>query len=655
MSENKQEWFLSQKNINSTKLSIFKIYPYSRGIVVGNEKIEGKGLLELNFNQQDLEVEKFVFEKIHIVNLQIDDDMKVCIDIDKSLENFKNEFENSSPHRVKFLEKLNPLIEASRKQSEDLMKLMPLSGFSDITKQIKASIESIKPPAIMDPIDKLKFVNYKKYLQSQAKTFYRFCFEQCMLEKVNFTDEVKHELKFKKNIFLEYCNISNKTFLEKVTFLDNIFEQVLVFDKINFKKDLSLKACESKAEQCVIFSYSCFSGEVFVLGNQFKQMKIKSSIFEKNVYFGLDDSINPDEGFGYSSFSQSFVLKYVTFEKKVYFERSDFHFCVIDSCKFQDDTFFDYSVFNEARILKATFEQRASFYQVTFDQPPLFANCVFDKYLTMTGSKLVLDSSKFIDKVCDSARVLYASHNDNGAGTISRPNNEKRIEDFFKDYRDGFCTIKNALIKNNNLLDASNYHRVELYCKEIELDSKPDKTWQDRIDSLQLWFYRHICDHHTDLLRVWNSLMYLIFIFGALSFGAMAWFAYYFDDNFSLANCFDSTHLRIFYDSHIKFIIHKYPLHIWGINLGFIALFLFLLLGLTSKICRWVFIIPSYLVSIGMFAISPKLLMPAIGFFTDKREILDPLSIIGGAYTLLFGLIAYSLIKTARKNSIIPS
>ena len=223
------------------------------------------------------------------------------------------------------------------------------------------------------------------------------------------------------------------------------------------------------------------------------------------------------------------------------------------------------------------------------------------------------------------------------------------------DFRDSFRLFKNILSKEGNILDASDYHRMELYCKEIELDSKPQKSWRDRIDSLQLWFYRHLCNHHTDLLRVWNSLMYLIFIFGVLSFGAMAWFAYYFDDNFSLANYFDSTHLRIFYDSHIKIMIHKHPLRIWGINLGFIALFLFLFLGLTSKICRWIFVIPSYLVSIGMFAISPKLLIPAIGFFTDKREILDPLSIVGGAYTLLFGLIAYSLIKTARKNSIIPS
>lgn len=221
--------------------------------------------------------------------------------------------------------------------------------------------------------------------------------------------------------------------------------------------------------------------------------------------------------------------------------------------------------------------------------------------------------------------------------------------------QDTFRFFKDILLKEGSVLKSSNYHRVELYCKELELDSKPQKSWRDRIDSLQLWFYRHLCDHHTDLLRVWNSLMYLIFIFGVLSFGAMAWFAYYFDNNFSLANCFDSTHLRVFYDSHIKFMIHKHPLRIWGINLGFIALFLFLLLGLTSKICRRIFIIPSYLVSIGMFAISPKLLMPAIGFFTDKREILDPLSIIGGFYTLLFGLIAYSLIKTARKNSIISS
>lgn len=630
MSENKQEWFLSQKNINSTKLGIFKIHPYSRGIVVGNEKIEGKGLLELNFNQQDLEVEKFVFEKIHIVNLQIDDDMKVCIDIDKSLENFNNEFKNSSPHIVKSLEKLTPLIEASRKQSENLMKLMPLGGLSDIAKQIKASVESIKPPAIIDPTDKLNFVNYEKYFQSQAKTFYQFCFEKCTLEEVDFANEVRHNLEFKDNIFLKYCQILNKTFLERVEFLNNVFEQCVSIKECNFKKPLSFKTHKDTQEWNLAFSNSNFEGEVFIIGNKLEQAKIKSSTFYENVYFGLDRSKSPNGECGSSKINQNFILQDVVFMKKAYFERCDFPLCVIESCKFQDDTFFDYSNFGEIRILKTLFGQRASFYHATFCEPILFANCIFDKYLTMIGSKLVLNGSEFIKKVRRSANDLCVLFNDQGVGTISKPNNKCKPDDFLKDYRDGFCTIKNALIKNNNLLDASNYHKAELYCKEIELDFKSQKTWRDRIDLLQLWFYRHTSDHHTDLPKIVSCIISTIGIFGFLYFclnclQQVSFFEVINPCGLTLSVVASIISLPFFVFEKKPFLHFKrYALFLSGISIFWIVC------------CK------------------PKLIFGVTNLMGSENYAWFQ-NILLVVYTLIMIVLIFSLQKTARKNSIIPS
>lgn len=48
--------------------------------------------------------------------------------------------------------------------------------------------------------------------------------------------------------------------------------------------------------------------------------------------------------------------------------------------------------------------------------------------------------------------------------------------------------------------------------------------------------------------------------------------------------------------------------------------------------------------------ISPKILIPAMGIFTDKRAMLDPLSVLGGIYTIIFGFVAFSFIKTIRKK-----
>lgn len=456
-----------------------------------------------------------------------------------------------------------------------------------------------------------------------------------VLQKLDFAHEfiVKQQnniFVFKKNVHLKW---------ERTLFISKheheLMQTIEQEDKNGGTKGIKQLASivdanfnEFKIEKCI------FEGDLVISGNRWVDLKIQESGFSKKFCLqNFEGKINSTKnGFQGAVEIQDFASA----------EKREIEFnggllpklTIKNSCI--EKIFFKCVQINEGIFLDNTFTKQASFYGSTFMQCPNFAQCNFEGNVNLVNTNLAFDFE-------DTEKQIDFASKDNDKHFVAN------------DFRDSFRLFKNTLSKEGNVLDASNYHRVELYCKEIELDSKPQKSWRDRIDSLQLWFYRHLCNHHTDLLRVWNSLMYLIFIFGVLSFGAMAWFAYYFDDNFSLANYFDSTHLRIFYDSHIKFMIHKHPLRIWGINLGFIALFLFLFLGLTSKICRWIFVIPSYLVSIGMFAISPKLLMPAIGFFTDKREILDPLSIIGGAYTLLFGLIAYSLIKTARKNSIIPS
>lgn len=370
--------------------------------------------------------------------------------------------------------------------------------------------------------------------------------------------------------------------------------------------------------------FECAIGDALFYSSDYKTLRFFDCTFKKQVLLGAE-----------SLKTMSYQIEKCIFEDRVKIEGI-----------FDKDTFFTNNIFKSSvGFKKSFFQKQVSFYGSTFEQCPNFAQSYFEGNINLVDTNLDFDYESTKQEICKEV--------ENRKNDFKSSQGSKAVAN---DFRDSFRLFKNTLSKEGNILDASNYHRVELYCKEIELDSKPQKTWRDRIDSLQLWFYRHLCDHHTDLLRAWNSLLCLVFVFGVLSFGAMAWFAYYFDDNFSLANCFNATHLRVFYDSHISFIIHKHPLHILGINLGFIVLFLFLYLSiLTLKIFRWIFIIPSYIVTIGMFATSPKLLLPAIGFFTDKREILDPLSIIGGFYTLLFGLLAYSLIKTARKNSIIPS
>ncbi|HEC1772459.1 TPA: pentapeptide repeat-containing protein, partial [Campylobacter lari] len=89
-----------------------------------------------------------------------------------------------------------------------------------------------------------------------------------------------------------------------------------------------------------------------------------------------------------------------------------------------------------------------------------------------------------------------------------------------------------------------------------------------------------------------------------------------------------------------------------------VILFLYLILvgfALCEQYIRKFFITISYVITFFIMVTSPKILIPAMGIFTDKRVILDPLSVLGGIYTIVFGFVVYSFVKTIRKNSIVPS
>ncbi|HEF1257779.1 TPA: pentapeptide repeat-containing protein, partial [Campylobacter coli] len=229
----------------------------------------------------------------------------------------------------------------------------------------------------------------------------------------------------------------------------------------------------------------------------------------------------------------------------------------------------------------------------------------------------------------------------------------KSLDKFANDFRDSFRTFKNALIKDNNLLDASNFHKYELYCKELELKNKKAITFKDIVDRYQLLFYRKLCDHHTDILRSLNSLILVIGIFVISSVVMVFGFNYSLGYKPILEHWYFSLD---FYNHHINSIIQDNYLFVVKVNFAMFFTYLGLVgLALCLKYMREFFIIISYGVTLFVLVVSLKILIPAMGFFTDKRAMLDPLSTMGGIYTIVFGFVVFSFIKTIRKNSIVPS
>ncbi|WP_283797441.1 pentapeptide repeat-containing protein [Campylobacter coli] len=332
-------------------------------------------------------------------------------------------------------------------------------------------------------------------------------------------------------------------------------------------------------------------------------------------------------------FKSNVVIAYCRFNKNFYFEANTF-------CNSSN---FERNFYNYASFKKSHFEKNVTFYNSTFKGLD-FSQAIFNENLNIVNTKLNFTFSNLEEKI----EQEYEEFNKN-----KKEEDQKSLDKFANDFRDSFRTFKNALIKDNNLLDASNFHKYELYCKEIELKNKKYKTLKDKMDKWQLIFYRKLCDHHTDILQSLNSLILVIGIFVISSVAMVFGFNYSLGYKPILEHWYFSLD---FYNHHINSIIQDNYLFMMAINIMILFIYLGLIgFALCLKYMRKFFIIISYAITLSVLVVSPKILIPAMGFFTDKRAILDPLSAIGGIYTIVFGFVVFSFIKTIRKNSIVPS
>ncbi|WP_060661808.1 pentapeptide repeat-containing protein [Helicobacter pullorum] len=370
----------------------------------------------------------------------------------------------------------------------------------------------------------------------------------------------------------------------------------------------------------------------------------------KNCIF--DCEIREVEGLSLS-IKQPISFLNCTFKKDVIIFDFHFHIIAMLNCVFESKCYFEFSIFNKFANFRGTtfnyvsfegskFNDDANFYGVKFDKAPNFSQVQFKGSLNAVNTEMLFQVQDLKNTIKEAKEKYDIESNVN-----------KSLIYFINDFRDSFRILKNASIKDNNLLDASNSHKCELYCKEVELDSKKTKTLRDKVDKWQLWFYRKLCDHHTDILKSFHSLMLVIGLFGLMSLGVIVGFDYCLGYKPILSHLYM---IKEIYDAHIQSFIKTHTLYTFAFNIFILAFYLVILVCLISvKYLREVFIGVSYFIVISILLISPKILIPAMGIFTDKRVLLDPLSTLGGIYTIVFGFVLFSFIKTIRKNSIVPS
>ncbi|ECB9960038.1 pentapeptide repeat-containing protein [Campylobacter jejuni] len=390
------------------------------------------------------------------------------------------------------------------------------------------------------------------------------------------------------------------------------------------------------------FKMCCFESSFIIRNNFDGYISIQDSIFEKDFgIFWVKKEV-------YKINVCKNIFKDVSiFENKILnfnFEENSIQNISICNNLFTKEAYFNANSFNyECIFFKNSFEN-LSFYEANFEKSFIFFQNIIKGNLNAINANLNFTFDNLEEKI----EQEYQEFNKN-----KKKEDKKSLDKFANDFRDSFRTFKNALIKDNNLLDASNFHKYELYCKEIELKNKKGKTFKDVVDRWQLFFYCKLCDHHTDILQSLNSLILVIGIFVISSVAMVFGFNYSLGYKPILEHWYFSLD---FYNHHINSIIQDNCLLMIFVNLMILFIYLGLVgFALCLKYMREFFIIISYVITLLVLAVSPKILIPAMGIFTDKRAMLDPLSVLGGIYTIVFGFVAFSFIKTIRKNSIVPS
>ncbi|MFB1638473.1 pentapeptide repeat-containing protein [Campylobacter jejuni] len=495
------------------------------------------------------------------------------------------------------------------------------------------------------------------------------------------------------------------------------------------------------------FSHCEFESKVslrFLKDNKYKEfhngVDFSNCIFKNEVDFSYFVSGAPLPDNKYYNNAQNTLFKDCIFENKVDFHNSK----ITNNIYFNNAHFKDYVDFHECE-----FEKTANFYGVRFEKVPNFSQVIFKGNLNVVNANLNFTFDDLQERIKQEYTSYESQRTTKEAGVIPNLYQEKSLDKFANDFRDSFRTFKSALIKDNNLLDASNFHKCELYCKEIELKQNWDKKGEnvkntidleknvsrirDFVDFLLLGFYRKLCDHHADFLKVFNNLilligLYILFIFvGSFEFNLEKnsiqnlnkisdMFFYLIKVkqaiiNFSLIQqyydyilisfvtvcfiCLVVIFYKIFKNIKLDFIIIKNIIFKDIIksmlNLCTRLLFLLIILiyiniyipknqnnlnilsniGIFFTFCifylwtvclntlflRYIFICISYIIVIIFMGANITILNPFIGkLINDKIFSNDPLFIyLTFAYTVLMFLVLFSLQKTARKNSIVPS
>ncbi|OOX91290.1 hypothetical protein BOP97_04185 [Campylobacter coli] len=493
------------------------------------------------------------------------------------------------------------------------------------------------------------------------------------------------ENQFLRVVFTGRTIFNHATFKARVSFVLSQFKEEARFTRVQFQAEQSNNETiendfkETIFKGKVTFDSLVLKARISFLLSTFKDETLflninpNNCIFH-NVEFNKINFLHIDD-INVVSNAESYVFRNAVFKDALSFEGMEF-----------ERLEFDNVLFNGV----------VTFSNTKLNTKPQFINCTFSNQFNIEHQYI-----KYSDKDIE-----------NKINNIQDKNDKFRA---LLNLRDLFRKLKSNRIAHHNLIDASELRTQELYARELELKYQENKSLREKIERWQLVFYRKLCDHHTDLLKAFHNLLIVVMLFGIFSFALDKFKQPNHIENDIKYNIVkvDSNENYIFKEHNKttynllslnieqesdKFIKNDFvymivflilvllllsfniftSIYIFGSILYLIFSFLdllalythiavivffvlfalkFILLDDRQRYKRGIVVAISYTVCIFTLLVKPSLLLPALGSFLDKDSnatypLLLSLSVV---YFMFAVLILFSLQKTARKNSIVPS
>ncbi|EAW0594137.1 hypothetical protein WY76_04400 [Campylobacter coli] len=477
-------------------------------------------------------------------------------------------------------------------------------------------------------------------------------FQQCIFDavvdfsktkfdsKIDFLASVfKGEVRFIETQF--QTEQSNNETIENV-FEEVVFEERVSFDNAIFHARVNCRISQFKNEASFIrtrfrtrvnFENSQFKDEVRFIGTQFlakqsSNRKIIENEFREAIFKGkvTFDSLvlKARISFLFSTFKDetlflninpnNFIFHNVEFNKISFIHndymnaKSNTKSYVFQNTIFKDVLSFKRMEFEKLEFEDVLFDGVVTFSNTKFNAKPQFINCTFSNQFNIEHQYI-----KYSDKDIE-----------NKINNIQDKNDKFRA---LLNLRDLFRKLKSNRIAHHNLIDASELRTQELYARELELKYQENKSLKEKIERWQLFFYRKLCDHHTDLLLNLKWLVVLIGSFALLYFTS-----------------------RVIQDINLLKVLNQY-----GICLSIAGVFILFCLYWFRCIKKFDFFVYFNLIAVlWVICYKPKIIFGIVNLIGDKSYNGFENALIT-IYTILLALVLFSLQKTARKNSIVPS